>query len=295
MNAVTDTPANFKQWVRDNQDRIKRASEQGKLPYFLRDNPEAWGKVLYPRKNEIRSDGYRGNIFARTLNNIQTELITRKFKDITTSENLKSIAEELFKTAVGNNVEITINDELIPLDVAKAHLTELLSIVKDYDIKQGKLTDIILGYKPEDEREHGNTEYTPSTSSKKIYLTGNIDTRDTITAERNSRCDKSRLHFSLASHEGGHLLQTLKYIDNIEGVAFKEKINHFYYDYIKEFEEAISKKDFAYAAKIMIGLRGHRCGSGEFMAECFQEYRNSSNPSKYAIIVGRIIDEYFKK
>lgn len=50
VNAVTDTPANFKQWVRDNKERIEAASERGKLPYFLRDNMDAWGKVAYPEK-----------------------------------------------------------------------------------------------------------------------------------------------------------------------------------------------------------------------------------------------------
>lgn len=50
VNAVTDTPANFKQWVRDNKERIEAASGRGKLPYFLRDNMDAWGKVVYPDK-----------------------------------------------------------------------------------------------------------------------------------------------------------------------------------------------------------------------------------------------------
>jgi acyl-CoA reductase-like NAD-dependent aldehyde dehydrogenase len=33
----------------------------------------------------------------------------------------------------------------------------------------------------------------------------------------------------------------------------------------------------------------------EFMAEAFTEYRLSSNPSKYATLVGQLIDKYFKK
>ncbi len=50
VNAVTDTPANFKQWVRDNKERIEAAIERGKLPYFLRDNMDAWREVVYPEK-----------------------------------------------------------------------------------------------------------------------------------------------------------------------------------------------------------------------------------------------------
>jgi hypothetical protein len=33
----------------------------------------------------------------------------------------------------------------------------------------------------------------------------------------------------------------------------------------------------------------------EFLAEAFTEYKLSSNPSKYALEVGRLIDRYFKK
>lgn len=37
-NEVKDLPDNFKQWIKDNDDRIKRADALGKTPYFVRDN-----------------------------------------------------------------------------------------------------------------------------------------------------------------------------------------------------------------------------------------------------------------
>jgi hypothetical protein len=33
----------------------------------------------------------------------------------------------------------------------------------------------------------------------------------------------------------------------------------------------------------------------EFMAEGFTEYKLSSNPSKFAIEIGKLIEKYFKK
>ena len=33
----------------------------------------------------------------------------------------------------------------------------------------------------------------------------------------------------------------------------------------------------------------------EFMAEAWTEYKLSSNPSKYAVEVGKLIDKYYKK
>lgn len=43
---VTDVPPQFKDWVVDNTDRIERAQERGSLPYFLKDNPDAWENVI---------------------------------------------------------------------------------------------------------------------------------------------------------------------------------------------------------------------------------------------------------
>lgn len=37
-NEVTDTPQQFKDWVNDNKERIKKAKSRGTLPYFVNDN-----------------------------------------------------------------------------------------------------------------------------------------------------------------------------------------------------------------------------------------------------------------
>ena len=65
-------------------------------------------------------------------------------------------------------------------------------------------------------------------------------------------------------------------------------------EYQKEFNSLISQGDIDSATNIIIGQYGHD-NTSEFMAECFQEYRNSSNPSKYAKKVGKLIESYFKK
>lgn len=40
VNEVTDVPEAFKEWVRNNEDRILAARERGTEAYFLRDNKE---------------------------------------------------------------------------------------------------------------------------------------------------------------------------------------------------------------------------------------------------------------
>lgn len=39
-NEITDTPKQFKDWISDNKERIKKAKSRGTLPYFVKDNQQ---------------------------------------------------------------------------------------------------------------------------------------------------------------------------------------------------------------------------------------------------------------
>lgn len=45
-NEITDVPDGFKDWVRDNADRIEAAEKRGTQPYFIRDNKEYIKKAM---------------------------------------------------------------------------------------------------------------------------------------------------------------------------------------------------------------------------------------------------------
>lgn len=49
-NEITDVPEAFKEWVRDNKDRISAANERGTTPYFIRDNKDYIDDILKPRE-----------------------------------------------------------------------------------------------------------------------------------------------------------------------------------------------------------------------------------------------------
>ncbi len=271
---------------------VLKMCQYGKEP-----TPDKLGDFIDKMKYSIelpQSNQYRGNIFARTLDNIQTSLISRQFKGIDSFEELSSKASILLSKAVGNDVSVVINPELMTMDIAKAHLTELVSITRDYNIRQGNLSEIRLGYRPLDKEERGVTSYIPSQNKKIVSLTNIVDNRDIVNAIENSRCDKNRLQFSLASHEGGHLLLSYNAPLNKEMAMLRHTISQIWEEYKREFESFVSKGEMESAARILIGKYGHNIPS-EFMAECFQEYRNSSNPSKYAKLIGELLDSYFKK
>jgi hypothetical protein len=78
--------------------------------------------------------------------------------------------------------------------------------------------------------------------------------------------------------------------------AFWSEIKREKRAYSKEINQLISgpKKDLNALKDVYLGDYA-RTNNNEFMAEAFTEYKLSSNPSKYAIQVGRIIDRYFKR
>lgn len=55
VNEVTDVPQGFKEWIRDNEDRINSAEKRGTIPYFIRDNREEVENILHPelRKKSV--------------------------------------------------------------------------------------------------------------------------------------------------------------------------------------------------------------------------------------------------
>ena len=46
INEVEDVPQGFKDWVKDNEERIDKAAERGKLPYFIADNKNVVTRIL---------------------------------------------------------------------------------------------------------------------------------------------------------------------------------------------------------------------------------------------------------
>lgn len=97
VNEVEDVPQGFKDWIRDNEDRISRAEKRGTVPYFIADNRGLVDEILQSKmmdkfkdepaqsSNLIEDNQYRGSLFARTLNNVQTKLISRQLKDFQNS------------------------------------------------------------------------------------------------------------------------------------------------------------------------------------------------------------------
>lgn len=54
VNEVEDVPQGFKDWIRDNEERIEKAEKRGTLPYFIRDNRDEVNRILEDKKGDKR-------------------------------------------------------------------------------------------------------------------------------------------------------------------------------------------------------------------------------------------------
>lgn len=84
-NEVTDVPDGFKDWVRDNADRIEAAEQRGKLPYFIKDNQKHVTEILADPTTVIDNDSKPAEERARIESN------RREFERLNADPNYKAV------------------------------------------------------------------------------------------------------------------------------------------------------------------------------------------------------------
>lgn len=114
----------------------------------------------------------------------------------------------------------------------------------------------------------------------------------------NVKTDLSKNDLYVLTHEFGHVIS----LDSYKQWGYKfPEIENFWSElskiksrYKKEIKQLLIKGDVNGLNEIYLGDYAET-NKNEFMAEAFTEYKLNSNPSKYALEVGQLIDKYFKK
>ena len=302
---LEEYPKGFEKWVKDHKKQIEKSIKQGKEPYFVKDNRKVIEGIIDSKRAKINnaslqgnnSNKYRGTGAKRIINQIpdavSRSLISKQYSKLTTHLEVAEKLKNNLSVQFGHNVNVTIIPENIKLELAKIYATELSNLSKQYKLTQGKLTDIIIGYLPDDANEYGTTNINARTKNKTLYLRGEIVSRHSKYAIGNSRCDKRKIAQSLVTHEFGHLIYQFKPQTSGSGLLFRASIEKKYNDYLDVSRKLIHDQRINDFAEISLGIKAHSGGIDEFFAEAFQEYKNCRCPSKYAIAVGEIIEKFF--
>jgi hypothetical protein len=106
-----------------------------------------------------------------------------------------------------------------------------------------------------------------------------------------SKVDRDKIDLATLTHEFAHVIA----VENKVMMARYPELQNFWLelDIIKQFYMS-EINDPDKIANVFLGKYAS-ANKNEFLAEAFTEYKLSSNPSKYALEVGRLIDRYFKK
>lgn len=130
---VTDVPDNFKEWVADNNDRIKSTIENGKvLPYFLRDN------------GFVKDGNFTINRFSQYVSTAEQPIVPLfthpNFSDLSEWEDMKPYLQELKKAAkkYGFDYEYSVAKDALDYEskpIGRSVLNSYYDLVVGYDFK----------------------------------------------------------------------------------------------------------------------------------------------------------------
>lgn len=112
-----------------------------------------------------------------------------------------------------------------------------------------------------------------------------------------SKVDPQNVEVSTLTHEFAHVISTENpaiFAKYPEMQSFWKEMKSVMTKYRKELKSKMNERDVVALDQIFLGDYANT-NRNEFMAEAFTEYKLSSNPSKYALEVGRLIDKYFKR
>lgn len=142
VNEVEDVPQGFKDWVRDNEERIERAEKRGTLPYFIRDNKEVVIDILEGKKRNNEENGKaKGEDLQKSVRTPLTDQQKQRraeIKDIMASRDNSTYTLPLFDSPISlpnKSIKEWLNQPHYAVDEKNESLLNLQSILDACDKK----------------------------------------------------------------------------------------------------------------------------------------------------------------
>lgn len=146
-----------------------------------------------------------------------------------------------------------------------------------------KITDINVGHKVDYE----------SIDPRRAWITDKGYSQESF----GNKIDIKNSQIGVTTHEFAHVIansRVASFTNNTKQMQYWKELAQIKKNYNKEILELYKNKDIEGLNKIYTGKYSNS-NIDEFHAELFMEYKLNSNPSKYAILVGNLIDKNFKK
>jgi len=238
---------------------------------------------------------------------VQPEVKTNEIK-ITTSKEGAETAIEFFKESTGIQMKIGKVAENIDPEKMQISLTEVKNILREYKISNTIEDNAELSFKTTSGAYgvvwHRGGQISEINLGQNVNLRGAVNTDATkrfeivlskqgryLTQRNNAHVDEINIDKYVATHEMGHVIALSQ---NPNSAAYFAKLKPIFSQYKKEMQQSVINNDIKNLNEISLGGYA-RTNLNEFHAEAFSEYRLSSTPGKYAKLVGKLIDQHFKK
>ena len=173
----------------------------------------------------------------------------------------------------------------IPEGMHKSY-SEHISKLSEYNGNQIKNVDHIK-FKSDEDGQMGSVKFRPNGSVEAI----NFGNKSEANSDFLSKVDSDKTHLRTLTHEMAHVI-TGRNSDVVKRNADPNQ---------RSFWREARSLSYEYHESLKSGSRENYLGKyassnmEEFVAESFTEYKLSSNPSKYAKLVGQSIDKHYKR
>lgn len=245
---------------------------------------------------------------------VEKEVKPEGFSEIKTPKEFKQRIIDLFSAKSKFNISgVSISSEL-DVEALNLRLKTLDDLLNEYKVSESMLTksDIKVEFRST-KTTHGVVSYRNVRNSVtydaegvqivKMNFGHTTNTRgsrifdpEAVVTRFNSRVDAAENLKATIVHEFGHVICMTDNarVKNSISAKYIEELKAIRSEYYKELGDFAKAGDMKAVNKISLG-RYASTNLDEFHAEAFTEYKLSSNPSKYAVKVGKLIDKYFKK
>ena len=220
----------------------------------------------------------------------------------------KKISAKIINENTPLKVTSTFVSDEMSLEKLNRYNEQLNKLTKEYNLSPhlNDKSQIALIYQST-KRSYGFVESYPNRITKinfghstatEARVAQRVDTSGFYTKfASKSKADLSNVDLATLTHEFAHVIS----IKNDYAIYQFPQMKSFWDEmaklkrrYRKEVKELTLDKNYAELNNVYLGNYADE-NINEFMAEGFAEYKLSSNPTKYAVQIGQLIDKYFKK
>jgi len=293
---VVDVPQGHKDWIEANKQRVEGWKSK---PYFIRDNFKD-GDISKGLSFKVP----KGTGSVKSANVLAPKIETVGFVPAKTKSEAISHIDRLFVDNLGIKPKSVEIHDILTIDQINS--------------RSEQLTKLFAEYEPTTIYSKNNPILKVKYKSESFYLGRIASSNDgTILHEVNfgsrndparintlpgfatkSKVDSNNLEISTTTHEFAHLItiqsqQVRGYMDErLSG--FMPSLRTIKSQYARELNGLMKNHKMDEFNSLYLGKYAGTT-IDEFMAESFTEYKLNSNPSKYAKLVGELIDKTFKR